>query len=674
MFKPLAAKISTVIIRLLATLLFAVLITPGITSVAHADAPPGLPHQFYGNVTSGGALVSAGIPVVAKISGIQVASVTTDAQGRYGYSTQFLVIGTGGQTIEFFVNGSLVSQTATCSPGTITRLDLVSGDSTTTTSSCSITTTSLPAGTVGTAYSTTMAASGGTTPYTWSVASGLPAGLTINSTTGIISGTPTTAQTAGFTVQAIDSASHTCTRALSIVINSATAASTVVSVASSILGASDTFSLSNGVLAGARDLASSDGRLKLSLAANTAINMQGLTQLGAATESNPQASTDNSTLIRAYSFSPTGATFSPSATLTLKYETASLPAGATESNLYIAFWNGSAWERLSSSVNATLKEVSAPVAHFSTFSLRYLPPTSTTTTTTTTTTTSATISANILGTGSSFSTSGGTVSSTASLSSSNGNLSMSLAAGTVVSLPAGSQQVTVIQLSSPPAAPEGAKMVEAYAFGPENATFSPSITLTVKYDAASLASDVQESSLYLASLENSAWVPLASTVNTQAKTVTAQVGHFSIYGLLGKVTAAPATPAATSAFSTSDLTVSPASANPGEQVSISVRVVNGGTGEASKTVILKINDQAQEQKDVKLAAGKSQVLSFNVSKTEPGKYTVSVDAQSTTFTVKEAAAAPGGMSTAVLAVIIAGGLLIIVLVIILVMRQRAGGY
>jgi hypothetical protein len=63
-------------------------------------------------------------------------------------------------------------------------------------------------GTVGTAISPfTVTASGGTTPYTWS-ATGLPPGITIGSSTGTVSGTPTTAGTYTVTVTATDSASH----------------------------------------------------------------------------------------------------------------------------------------------------------------------------------------------------------------------------------------------------------------------------------------------------------------------------------------------------------------------------------------------------------------------------------------------------------------------------------
>lgn len=72
----------------------------------------------------------------------------------------------------------------------------------------SITTTSpLTDGTVGTGYSATLAAMGNPTLWTWSASTGrtLPNGLTLNESTGTISGNPTTAGTYNFTVKATNS-------------------------------------------------------------------------------------------------------------------------------------------------------------------------------------------------------------------------------------------------------------------------------------------------------------------------------------------------------------------------------------------------------------------------------------------------------------------------------------
>lgn len=84
-----------------------------------------------------------------------------------------------------------------------------------------ITTSSLPSGTVGTSYTpTTLAATGGKTTYTWS--GNMPDGLTINSLTGEISGTPTTPGTFTFTVQVRDANSITATMQVSVTIDGLT--------------------------------------------------------------------------------------------------------------------------------------------------------------------------------------------------------------------------------------------------------------------------------------------------------------------------------------------------------------------------------------------------------------------------------------------------------------------
>ena len=82
----------------------------------------------------------------------------------------------------------------------------------------SITTSTLPNGTVGGAYSQTLAATGGTPPYTWSLQSGaLPGGLALT-TGGSITGTISAGGTFSFTVLLTDSNSATATAGLTIVV------------------------------------------------------------------------------------------------------------------------------------------------------------------------------------------------------------------------------------------------------------------------------------------------------------------------------------------------------------------------------------------------------------------------------------------------------------------------
>src|SRR5215467_12013808 len=66
-------------------------------------------------------------------------------------------------------------------------------------------TTNLPSGVVGVSYSGVILASGGTAPYSFAVSDGvLPAGLTLNSTTGAITGTPSAPTTKFFWIKVTD--------------------------------------------------------------------------------------------------------------------------------------------------------------------------------------------------------------------------------------------------------------------------------------------------------------------------------------------------------------------------------------------------------------------------------------------------------------------------------------
>ncbi|MEO8186475.1 MAG: putative Ig domain-containing protein, partial [Burkholderiaceae bacterium] len=93
---------------------------------------------------------------------------------------------------------------------------------TTSASAITVNPATLPNGTVSTAYSQTVSATGGTGPYTFSVSAGsLPAGLSLNAATGAITGTPTTAATSNFTITATDSLGASNARAYSVTINPA---------------------------------------------------------------------------------------------------------------------------------------------------------------------------------------------------------------------------------------------------------------------------------------------------------------------------------------------------------------------------------------------------------------------------------------------------------------------
>ncbi len=83
-----------------------------------------------------------------------------------------------------------------------------------------VTTTTLPNATRNLVYQATLAALGGTKPYTWSISSGkLPTGLVLGSTTGVISGASRFTGTTYFTVKVKDAKGATATKYLSIRVN-----------------------------------------------------------------------------------------------------------------------------------------------------------------------------------------------------------------------------------------------------------------------------------------------------------------------------------------------------------------------------------------------------------------------------------------------------------------------
>ena len=97
------------------------------------------------------------------------------------------------------------------------------------------TSTPLPNGTTGAIYAHLLTADGGSPAYTWSITAGqLPPGVTLSSTSGVLSGTPTAGGTFSFTVQVTDSAGVMSAKSFSITIGSPGSAPLAISTSSSL--------------------------------------------------------------------------------------------------------------------------------------------------------------------------------------------------------------------------------------------------------------------------------------------------------------------------------------------------------------------------------------------------------------------------------------------------------
>lgn len=192
---------------------------------------------------------------------------------------------------------------------------------------------------------------------------------------------------------------------------------------------------------------------------------------------------------------------------------------------------------------------------------------------------------------------------------------------------------------SPPAPPANTQVIGlAYDFGPDGATFDPPLTLTFEYEESEIPDDANEDDLVIAywDEEDEEWVELDCTVDPVTNTITAEVSHFTVFAIIARptltatVVTSPPEPAA---FSVSTLTVQPAEAKPKEPVTITVLVANTGGTKGSHTVVLEINGLREAVQSVMVTAGRSEIVTFSVTRDEVGTYSVVVEDLNASFTV-----------------------------------------
>jgi hypothetical protein len=171
------------------------LYVPGQTIVVDGGQSLALTATVVNDVRAAGATFSVTGPGTLT----QTSVVSTTASENYSLTYQAPATVTAGTTATLTITSvAYPSQTASF---TVTLNPALA-----------ITTTTLPSVTAGSAYSATLAGTGGTTPYHWAISAGqLPTGITLAASTGILSGTPTSAGTFNFTVALTDSSTVTAT-------------------------------------------------------------------------------------------------------------------------------------------------------------------------------------------------------------------------------------------------------------------------------------------------------------------------------------------------------------------------------------------------------------------------------------------------------------------------------
>jgi hypothetical protein len=352
-----------------------------------------------------------------------------------------------------------------------------------------ITTASLPAGTVGSAYSQTLAATSGSGTRVWAVSAGsLPAGLSLNSSSGLISGTPTTAATSNFTVSlTVGSASDT--QALSILVNPAPSGDSLVINTGSLTDGrvnstySQKLSASGG--SGSYTWSVSEGSLP------TGLNL------------NSSTGTISGRPLRSGEFVLTIQVTDGPSVVTKEYNidiasSSSGPSGSSDTDEYLSYGTD------------------IPMAH-SYYKLN---------------------SSGLISDSDIMLDETGLIQKGVLLSTLDGKLSIKIENGTrLLNLDGSSMlNISATLLSTPPAAPIGQSLIFGYTFGPDGANFNPDLTLTLKYDLASLPAGVSEKDLYIAYFDGIRWQKIDSDIDTNTKTLTTQLTHLSSYAILAKVT------------------------------------------------------------------------------------------------------------------------------------------
>ena len=259
---------------------------------------------------------------------------------------------------------------------------------------------------------------------------------------------------------------------------------------------------------------------------------------------------------------------------------------------------------------------------------------------------------------------GGYTPTSVTVTSANGNCVLSIPASTLVLAKdyAPQPSVTLVSSTSLPAAPDGKEIIDAYDLGPPGTTTDPSVTVSFKYDPASLRDGADESRLVIASYDpaTETWTELdgvtVDTANHTASGKTKRLGTFAILcntpapppatptpATLPPATAPLVSPQGPASFTVSDLTISPVSARVGEEVSISLMVKNTGDMDGTCELRLTVNGNPVSTRSLSLAGKAAAEQVFTLAQTTPGTYAIDVNGLNGSVDFTESTTSPASV-------------------------------
>ena len=246
-------------------------------------------------------------------------------------------------------------------------------------------------------------------------------------------------------------------------------------------------------------------------------------------------------------------------------------------------------------------------------------------------------------------------------------------------------QITINKILIPENIKKGLNnIIEGYECEPTGATFDPAVTITFIYDPAQLPSGVDESTLAIGYYDEKlqSWVKLTSTVNTLMHTVSAQVGHFSLFTIIGEPVTAPTTPVtalpaeptivAPSSLILNSINFTPSEVSVGELFVLSFMAKNTGETAGTFKIELRIDDEVVDTKNVFLEAGSTEQVSFEIIQNTPGLHVIAVNEIESIINVKPLLAVNSGSRSQLPLIVLSSSLFFTsyVITVIIAWQQR----